>query len=84
MKRAICKDCECQWDRKGNVKAIVLCEAHTAITAQRDALLEALEAAIAHLPRCHWHSTGDSHCGPLGLCPWEQARATITAVRGDV
>ena len=68
-KRGTCDDCEVNWDRKGNVKTVVLCPLHTAAPA----LLEALET----LTPPNW-SLND----PLRR-KYANARAAIKLAKGD-
>jgi len=44
-----CFDCNPLWDRKGNVKAIRLCNKHSAT----DEILEAVKNALVFTPKTH-------------------------------
>lgn len=70
-KRGTCDDCSLTWDRRGNVKDVVLCPLHAA-AAQ---LLEALE-------RMRLWVLSDCDINEVNSI-MHQARAAITAAKGD-
>ncbi len=74
-KRRTCDHCSVTWDRKGNVKDIVLCSFH-AITPD---LLKVLEAGLNYLPTCEGDKGDD--CGTRApykpKCLFVKARALI-------
>jgi hypothetical protein len=77
-KRGTCGDCEVNWDRKGNVKTVVLCRFHTAAPE----LLKALETNTVYLEAVY-DTLPSLAAARQGAGLIKQAHAAIKAAKGD-
>ena len=85
MKQSTCDDCSLSWDRKFNVKDIVLCPLHAAAPDLLAALEEATEALEWASGAPSFNPDGMAHKGwkKLGGSAIQLARAAIKKAKGS-